>query len=53
MALARKQWRTTSGEIPDKKRKTMAYLLRRGYPSSIVHQAVNRVMEEIQSETGE
>ncbi|WP_397351565.1 hypothetical protein [Paenibacillus larvae] len=35
------------------KRKTMAYLLRRGYPSSIVHQAVNRVMEEIQSETGE
>lgn len=51
--LARKKWRTTSGDVPDKKRKTMAYLLRRGYPSSIVYQALNRTIEEIESETGE
>ncbi len=44
--LARKKWNSTSGEWLDKKRKTMAYLMRRGYSSDLVRRALAAIEEE-------
>ncbi len=44
--LARKKWNSTSGEWLDKKRKTMAYLMRRGYSSDLIKRALAAIEEE-------
>ncbi|WP_322922778.1 regulatory protein RecX [Paenibacillus campi] len=44
--LARKKWNSTSGEWVDKKRKTMAYLMRRGYSSDLVRRALATIEED-------
>ncbi|PYI50451.1 RecX family transcriptional regulator [Paenibacillus flagellatus] len=43
--LGQKKWKLTSGGILDKKRKTAAFLMRRGYSSAIVSKAVRRIAE--------
>ncbi|WPP39773.1 regulatory protein RecX [Paenibacillus hunanensis] len=48
--LARKKWNSTSGEWLDKKRKTMAYLMRRGYSSDLVRRALAAMEEQDQME---
>jgi len=40
LVLACRKWNGTRGEKLDKKRKTMAFLLRRGFPQSIVQRAL-------------
>ncbi|MFD1888314.1 regulatory protein RecX [Paenibacillus wenxiniae] len=45
-ALARKKWNGTSGGWLDKKRKTMAYLMRRGYSSDLIRRALAAIEEE-------
>lgn len=44
--LAEKKWKSTSGEVFDKKRKTMAFLMRRGYSSDIVRKALDAVQQK-------
>jgi len=44
--LAEKKWRSTSGGMLDKKRKTMAFLMRRGYSSDVVRKALAAVQNE-------
>ncbi|WP_217557447.1 RecX family transcriptional regulator [Paenibacillus sp. GbtcB18] len=46
LIVGRKKWKTVSGEKMDRKRKTMAFLLRRGYPSSLVNDVMRRLSEE-------
>ncbi|MDF2927244.1 MAG: RecX family transcriptional regulator [Paenibacillaceae bacterium] len=41
--LGRKKWRTTGGELLERKRKVMAFLLRRGYSNELV----SRVLREL------
>lgn len=41
--LARKKWNQTTGDTRDRMRKTMALLLRRGFPSGVVQQAIRKV----------
>jgi regulatory protein len=48
-AIAEKRWRQTSGEPADRKRKLIAFLLRRGYPSGTVHQ----VLRQLNLDSGE
>ncbi len=46
--LASKKWRTSSGEPADRKRKTGAFLMRRGFSGSLV----SRVLRELGREDG-
>lgn len=39
----RKKWRITGGELPDRKRKVMAFLLRRGYSNELVSRVVREL----------
>ncbi|GIP33145.1 regulatory protein RecX [Paenibacillus sp. J2TS4] len=43
LQLAEKKWRQTKGARLDKRRKVTAYLLRRGFSSSVVKKALNQV----------
>lgn len=43
--LGLKKWKLTSGSSQDKKRKTAAFLMRRGYSASIVGKAVRRIVD--------
>lgn len=47
-ALAAKKWRATTGEKADRKRKTGAYLMRRGFSGALV----SRVIRELGQEDG-
>ncbi|MDD9270362.1 regulatory protein RecX [Paenibacillus sp. GCM10023248] len=49
LKLAQTKWKTTSGEPFDKRRKTAAFLMRRGYTGSVV----NKVLSQISSDAGE
>jgi regulatory protein len=40
-----KKWRQTSGQLAERQRKTMAFLLRRGFSADIVQQAVRKINE--------
>ncbi|GGN90153.1 regulatory protein RecX [Saccharibacillus kuerlensis] len=42
--LAAKKWRTTKGDTWDRKRKTAAFIMRRGFSSDIARKAVDRVL---------
>ncbi|WP_442600875.1 regulatory protein RecX [Paenibacillus sp. KN14-4R] len=46
LTLGSKKWRSVSGTELDKKRKTMAYLLRRGYVQGVVNRVIRQVSEE-------
>ncbi|MBP2001044.1 regulatory protein [Paenibacillus shirakamiensis] len=46
LALGRKKWRQTHGEPTDRKRKTGAFLLRRGYSSSLSSKVIRELLEE-------
>lgn len=48
--LAVKKWKLTSGGVLDKKRKTAAFLLRRGYSAQIVSNAVRKAAETYREE---
>ncbi|WP_410769181.1 regulatory protein RecX [Fontibacillus sp. BL9] len=48
LELASKKWRSTSGEPADRKRKTGAFLMRRGFSGSLV----SRVIRELGKEDG-
>jgi len=43
--LGLKKWKLTSGTSQDKRRKTAAFLMRRGYSPSIVGKAVRRIVD--------
>ncbi|WP_276352426.1 regulatory protein RecX [Cohnella caldifontis] len=51
-ALARKKWPQTKGDPRERKRKLAAFLLRRGYPNSVVRSAVERAVAESQEREG-
>ncbi|WP_172252907.1 regulatory protein RecX [Saccharibacillus deserti] len=42
--LAAKKWRTTKGDLWDRKRKTAAFIMRRGFSSDIARRALDRVL---------
>lgn len=44
--LAAKKWRTTKGELWDRKRKTAAFIMRRGFSSEIARKALDRVLSQ-------
>ncbi|OWA33828.1 RecX family transcriptional regulator [Saccharibacillus sp. O16] len=44
--LAAKKWRTTKGELWERKRKTAAFLMRRGFSSDIARKALDRVLQQ-------
>lgn len=52
LAVGRKKWQQTQGELLDRKRKTGAYLMRRGFGGEPVRQALKILIEEEQ-EKGE
>lgn len=51
LTIGRKKWQQTSGELLDRKRKTGAYLMRRGFGGEQVRQTLNILIEEDQSES--
>lgn len=44
--LAFKKWRSVTGEMQDRKRKTGAFLMRRGYSGSLVSKVLRSIIEE-------
>lgn len=52
LQLARKKWRSLSGETRDKRRKTGAYLMRRGFPGELVQKCLSDILTE-ERENGE
>ncbi|MCQ4087256.1 regulatory protein RecX [Saccharibacillus sp. JS10] len=42
--LAAKKWRTTKGELWERKRKTAAFVMRRGFSSELVRRALDNVL---------
>lgn len=44
--LALKKWRSVAGELQDRKRKTGAFLMRRGYSGSLVSKVLRSIIEE-------
>ncbi|MCR8642116.1 RecX family transcriptional regulator [Paenibacillus sp. N1-5-1-14] len=52
LALGAKKWRSASGEYIDKKRKTMGYLLRRGYVQGVVNRVIREVSQQTLEESG-
>lgn len=44
--LALKKWRSSTGELQDRKRKTGAFLMRRGYSGSLVSRVLRRISEQ-------
>ncbi|GIO66903.1 regulatory protein RecX [Paenibacillus cookii] len=46
LAVGRKKWRQTRGECMDKKRKTGAFLMRRGFSGELVRKVINELVRE-------
>ncbi len=46
LVIGRKKWNQIKGEILDKKRKTGAYLMRRGFSGDQVRNVINRLIQE-------
>ncbi|MGN7165911.1 regulatory protein RecX [Paenibacillus cellulositrophicus] len=46
LAAGRKKWNQTKGEAADRKRKTGAYLMRRGYSGEQVRKVINQLLKE-------
>ena len=42
--LAAKKWRTTKGELWERKRKTAAFVMRRGFSGELVRRALDNVL---------
>lgn len=51
--LGLKKWNATSGNAQDKKRKTSAFLMRRGFSGAVTGKAIRRVAEASPAEPGE
>jgi Uncharacterized protein conserved in bacteria len=47
---AKKKWRSLKGENREKRQKLMAFLMRRGFPSDVVKQAVKAAIDEAEME---
>lgn len=52
LVIGRKKWRQTRGDCMDRKRKTGAFLMRRGYSGELVRRVINRLVRE-DGEAGE
>ncbi|WP_339266160.1 RecX family transcriptional regulator [Paenibacillus sp. FSL K6-1330] len=50
LAVGRKKWQQTHGEMLDRKRKTGAYLMRRGFGGDQVRQVLKRLVDEDQQQ---
>lgn len=48
--LGRKKWNATSGDLLDRKRKVMTFLLRRGFPNDTVNRVIRHVSSNMQAE---
>ncbi|MBB6019420.1 regulatory protein [Paenibacillus sp. JGP012] len=46
LTAGRKKWKQVRGDVQEKKRKTFAYLMRRGFSMDMVRRVVNRLIEE-------
>lgn len=44
--LALKKWRSSTGELQDRRRKTGAFLMRRGYSGSLVSRVLRNIIEQ-------
>ncbi|WP_152392540.1 regulatory protein RecX [Paenibacillus guangzhouensis] len=47
-----RKWQSTKGERYERKRKVAAFLMRRGFPSHVVRNAVQRIMEQQEDDDG-
>jgi regulatory protein len=50
LTLARKRWPLTKGEPRERKMKLLGYLLRRGFPNGIAHEAVREISAQSDAE---
>lgn len=50
LQTGRKKWNMIRGDINDKRRKTGAFLMRRGFPGEVVRQVLNTLREEENAE---
>ncbi|MDF9841307.1 MULTISPECIES: RecX family transcriptional regulator [unclassified Paenibacillus] len=50
LQTGRKKWNMIRGDMNDKRRKTGAFLMRRGYPGEVVRQVLNTLREEENTE---
>lgn len=50
LQTGRKKWNMIRGDMNDKRRKTGAFLMRRGFPGEVVRQVLNTLREEENSE---
>ncbi|PYE52125.1 regulatory protein [Paenibacillus barcinonensis] len=46
LTAGQKKWKQVRGDVQEKKRKTFAYLMRRGFSMDLVRRVVNRLIEE-------
>ncbi|GIP21502.1 regulatory protein RecX [Paenibacillus sp. J22TS3] len=46
LAMGAKKWRQTSGEVMDRKRKTGAYLMRRGFSGALVSRVLRSLIQD-------
>ncbi|MNC83054.1 recombination regulator RecX [compost metagenome] len=49
MTAGRKKWNQVKGDISEKKRKTLPFLMRRGFPMDMVRRVVNCLIEETEA----
>ncbi|MDR6722247.1 regulatory protein [Paenibacillus amylolyticus] len=49
LTAGRKKWNQVKGDISEKKRKTLPFLMRRGFPMDMVRRVVNCLIEETES----
>lgn len=50
---AAKKWRSLKGETADKRRKLIAFLMRRGFPGDVIKAAVKSAMEDVEMDEAE
>ncbi|MFF2908633.1 regulatory protein RecX [Paenibacillus sp. NPDC057934] len=50
LQTGRKKWNMIRGEVVDKRRKTGAFLMRRGFPGEMVRQVINILLQEENAE---
>lgn len=52
-AVGFRKWSSSKGDRYQRKQKTTAFLMRRGFPSSVVRQALERIMKDAQEDADE
>jgi regulatory protein len=53
LTAGRKKWNQVKGDVAEKKRKTLPFLMRRGFPMDMVRKVVNCLIEEDEVEDSE